>query len=407
MSNKLKYSAIAAVPKIDLPSSKSISNRLLIAQALSGNTIVLENLSKAEDTVLLQKALASNKETVNVGMAGTAFRFLTAYYSISNGTKILTGSKRMLQRPIGVLVEKLKELGADITYLKNDGFPPLKIVGKRLKGGPLSIDASVSSQYISALLLIAPHLENGLQLSLKGEVVSFPYIDLTIDLQQQIGIDINRDGSLISVKNGAHTSNLQMVVEADWSSAAFFYQIVALSGKSLFINNLSASSRQGDMNCFKIFEELGVKTEFLKEGALLTQHAHQVQSILKLDMTETPDLIPPVAVVASQLCSKISITGTKTLYIKECNRVEALKTELAKLGVELNEVDGNCFEIRQSDKTMENEKVLSFLSYDDHRIAMSLAPLALRYKIEIDSLHVVVKSFPTYWVEINKVGIFT
>ena len=407
MSNKLKYSAIATVPKIDLPSSKSISNRLLIAQALFGNTIVLENLSEAEDTVLLQKALASNEETVNVGMAGTAFRFLTAYYSISKVTRILTGSERMLKRPIGVLVEKLKKLGADITYLKNDGFPPLKIVGKRLKGGPLSIDASVSSQYISALLLIAPHLENGLQLRLKGEVVSFPYIDLTIDLQQQIGIDINRDGSLISVKNGAHTSNLQMVVEADWSSAAFFYQIVALSGKSLFINNLSPTSRQGDMNCFKIFEELGVKTEFLKEGALLTQHAHQIQSILKLDMTETPDLIPPVAVVASQLCSKISISGTKTLYIKECNRVAALKTELAKLGVELNEVDGNCFEIQRSDKTMENEKGLSFLSYDDHRMAMSLAPLAIRYKIEIDSLDVVVKSFPTYWIEMKKVGIFT
>jgi 3-phosphoshikimate 1-carboxyvinyltransferase len=406
MSNKLKYSAIATVPKIDLPSSKSISNRLLIAQALSGNTIVLENLSEAEDTVLLQKALASNEETVNVGMAGTAFRFLTAYYSVSKVTRILTGSERMLKRPIGVLVEKLKKLGADITYLKNDGFPPLKIVGKRLKGGPLSIDASVSSQYISALLLIAPHLENGLQLRLKGEVVSLPYIDLTIDLQQQIGIDINRDGSLISVKNGAHTSNLQMVVEADWSSAAFFYQIVALSRKSLFINNLSPTSRQGDINCFKIFEELGVKTEFLKEGALLTQHAHQIQSILNLDMTETPDLIPPVAVVASQLCSKISITGTKTLYIKECNRVAALKTELAKLSVELNEVDGNCFEIQRSDKTMEYEKGLSFLSYDDHRMAMSLAPLAIRYKIEIDSLDVVVKSFPTYWIEMKKVGIF-
>ena len=407
MSNKLKYKAIATVPKIDLPSSKSISNRLLITQALSGNTIVLENLSEAEDTVLLQKALASNEETVNVGMAGTAFRFLTAYYSISNGTKILTGSERMLQRPIGVLVEKLKELGADITYLENDGFPPLKIVGKRLNGGPLSIDASVSSQYISALLLIAPHLENGLQLSLKGEVVSFPYIDLTIDLQQQIGIDINREGSLISVQNGAYTSNLQMVVEADWSSAAFFYQIVALSGKSLFINNLSPTSRQGDVNCFKIFDELGVKTEFLKEGALLTQHTSQFQSILKLDMIETPDLIPPVVVVASQLYSKIAITGTKTLYIKECNRVAALKIELAKLGAELNEVDGNCFEIQRSDKTVEEDKVISFLSYDDHRMAMSLAPLALKYKIEIDSLDVVAKSFPMYWVEIMKVGIFT
>ena len=407
MSNKLKYKAIATVPKIDLPSSKSISNRLLITQALSGNTIVLENLSEAEDTVLLQKALASNEETVNVGMAGTAFRFLTAYYSISNGTKILTGSERMLQRPIGILVEKLKELGADITYLENDGFPPLKIVGKRLNGGPLSIDASVSSQYISALLLIAPHLENGLQLSLKGEVVSFPYIDLTIDLQQQIGIDINREGSLISVQNGAYTSNLQMVVEADWSSAAFFYQIVALSGKSLFINNLSPTSRQGDVNCFKIFDELGVKTEFLKEGALLTQHTSQFQSILKLDMIETPDLIPPVVVVASQLYSKIAITGTKTLYIKECNRVAALKIELAKLGAELNEVDGNCFEIQRSDKTVEEDKVISFLSYDDHRMAMSLAPLALKYKIEIDSLDVVAKSFPMYWVEIMKVGIFT
>lgn len=407
MKHKVIYTSSTELATITLPGSKSISNRLLIAQALATENIELEYLSEAKDTRLLLEALTSNSNRVNVGMAGTAFRFLTAYYATLQGTRVLTGAERMKKRPIQILVEKLVELGADVTYLEKDGFPPLTIKGKPLDGGDLSIDATVSSQYVSALLLIAPYLNNGLNLKLVGDVVSFPYIDLTIGLQQQLGIDVSRNGSEVKVAQGEYKSAQPLAVESDWSSAAFFYQAVAFTGRPLLISNLKEFSKQGDAACAQIFTHFRVVTEFTEQGALLTkQEGYQVQSDLVLDLTKTPDLIPSVAISASQLTSKITIKGTKTLYIKECNRVEALKIELKKVGAELIELDGNSFEINAVSKELKLSKELSFETYNDHRMAMALAPLAFLFNsVIIEKPEVVEKSFPSYWLEIAKVGI--
>jgi len=404
MSFKLSYTNSNTVPEVRLPSSKSISNRLLIAQALSDSKVQLANLSEAQDTQVLQKSLISIAKVIDVGMAGTAFRFLTAFYSIKEGERVLTGAGRMKERPIQILVEKLSCLGAKIDYVEQDGFPPLQIQGANLKGGQLSIDASVSSQYISALLLIAPYLKVGLELNLVGDVVSSPYIDLTISLQHQLGIQVARNENSIRIEAGTYRSNREIIVESDWSSAAFFYQLVAFSGRSIFIQNLNSNSLQGDVECWKIFTELGVVTEFKDGGAFLHFDPKSIKRELYFDLTDTPDLIPSIAVTASQLVDKITIIGTKTLYIKECNRVEALKMELLKIGAVLREIGGNSFEI-VGQKITQTENTISFSTYNDHRIAMCFAPFAVVANIEMDNKNVVAKSFPNFWDELKKFGI--
>ncbi|MFT6166869.1 MAG: 3-phosphoshikimate 1-carboxyvinyltransferase [Vicingaceae bacterium] len=406
MSTELTYKPSSSVSEIDLPSSKSISNRLLIARSLSKNRVPLTNLSTANDTLELQNALNSSAEIIDVGMAGTAFRFLTAFYAMNDEKRILTGAKRMKERPIEVLVDQLRSLGANIDYQEREGFPPLQIQKGELKGGKRAIDASVSSQYISAVLLIAPYLEDGLELTLQGEIVSSPYIDLTISLQQQLNVNSFRKGNKIIVKPGKYYSQQEITVEADWSSAAFFYQFAAFSCRSIFIKNLNPNSLQGDVECWKIFIDFGVVTEFVNGGALLTFDPMLIASELTLDLTRTPDLIPSVAVTASQLLKKITIVGTKTLYIKECNRVEALKVELLKIGSVLNELDGNSFEILGSKMTGQVREV-AFSTYNDHRMAMSLAPLAVYGKVTLDHKKVVEKSFPTFWIALEKAGIFS
>ena len=400
----LTYQPSNGLAEIELPRSKSISNRLLIAKALSNGQVQLVNLSAAQDTLELQNALNSNAEIINVGMAGTAFRFLTAFYSLKAEKIVLTGAERMKERPIGILVEQLREFGANINYQEKSGFPPMQIRNGKLKGGNRSIDASVSSQYISALLLIAPYLEGGLELTLKGDVVSFPYIDLTISLQKLLNVEVYRKGSTITVNPGEYYSDQEVVVESDWSSAAFLYQCIAFSGKSLFIKNLNSNSLQGDIACWSIFESFGVVTEFKNDGAFLSFNSKLVKNELTLDLTDTPDLIPSVAVTASQLMEKITITGTKTLYIKECNRIEALKLELLKIGSVLREIDGNSFEIIGSKMTKSLEKIV-FSTYNDHRMAMCLAPLAVYGELIINQREVVGKSFPNFWQELEKFGI--
>ncbi len=404
MSFELIHKWTAGQPEIDLPGSKSISNRLLIARALSNGQIRLVKLSTAQDTLELQNALNSDAEIIDVGLAGTAFRFLTAYYSMKAENIILTGAKRMKERPIGVLVEQLRALGANINYREKEGFPALQIRNGKLKGGKRSIDASVSSQYISALLLIAPYLEGGLELTLVGNVVSFPYIDLTISLQQLLNIEVYRKGNTITVSRGVYQSEQAVIVESDWSSAAFFYQYVSFSGKSLFIKHINSKSFQGDVACWSIFKSFGVVTEFKDGGAFLSFDSSLVENELTFDLTETPDLIPSVVVTASQLVEKITIIGTKTLYIKESNRVEALKNELIKMGSVLTEIDGNSFEISGSKMIKPQEKIV-FSTYNDHRIAMCLAPLAIFDNIKLEDKKVVEKSFPTFWKELAKVGI--
>ncbi|MBL4709686.1 MAG: 3-phosphoshikimate 1-carboxyvinyltransferase [Flavobacteriales bacterium] len=408
MSHPLNYHPAKSRVEIDLPYSKSEANRLLIAQAISENAIQIEALSDAEDTRILADALKLDALEINVGMAGTAFRFLTAYFSIQEGKeRILTGAKRMKERPIGILVDQLRVLGAEISYLEKEGYPPLKISGKQLKGGELKIDASVSSQYITALLLIAPKLSGGLRLKLTGQLVSLPYIDLTIALQQKLGVNSKRNASIISIEEGNYASKAPLQLERDWSSAAFFYQFVAFNRQALRLKGVTQDTAQGDKACSSIFKKLGVETVFDKEGAILKPVFIENPNELVLDLTETPDLIPSVAVCASQLINKTTIIGTQTLYIKESNRVEALKVELNKVGVEIIELDGTSIQIHKAVK-INTVDLIQFSSYNDHRMAMCIGPLVCLYeKLSIDKLSVVEKSFPHFWREFNKLGVET
>lgn len=404
MNYSLGFKANSATTKIYLPASKSIANRLLIMQALSNGELDLENSSTAEDTSLLKDALRSNESIINVGMAGTAYRFLTAYYACQKGKSVvLDGAKRMHKRPIKLLVEVLKTLGADITYLKEEGFPPLKINGKQLIGGTISIDGSISSQYISAILMILPLLESESQLELTGRVVSLPYIDLTIGLMKSAGIQVQRKDSTVVVKKGTYGAPSPIKVEADWSAAAFFYQFVALGDLSIELIDLDFNSLQGDRKTAHHFEQLGVKTEQTTDGLLLTKSSIPNRELATFDLLDCPDLIPAIAATAAQLIDKTIIRGTTTLRIKESNRVEALQQELAKIDVVLIDLEEDVIEIYKA-TGLKNQAI--FATHNDHRMAMCLAPLVCVYQnIEIEAIEVVQKSFPSYWKKIEKLGV--
>ncbi|MEQ8908648.1 MAG: 3-phosphoshikimate 1-carboxyvinyltransferase [Vicingaceae bacterium] len=395
---------IDASVSIELPLSKSISNRLLLMQALSEHAFEIEALSQAEDTRVLQEALTNSKTKVNVGMAGTAFRFLTAFYAIQeNDSKILEGAPRMHQRPIGVLVEALKQLGASVEYLAEEGYPPLEIQGKKLFGRNLEVSATISSQFISALIMISPYLEHGLQLKLQGKIISKPYIELTLALMQRLGVKVDFNQNVIKVESGNYESKEKVKVERDWSSAAFFYQLFAFSEREeMFLTDLSMKSKQGDKQVAKLFEFFGVRTQSLEGGIKLTKLPND-KEINSLDMLDCPDLVPAVAVCAAVLKQEVRISGIKSLRIKETNRIAALAKELEKIGAELQEVDQQSILIKGS---KELPKSASFKTYQDHRMAMCLAPLAIFMKeVEIDDPHVVDKSFPQFWQELAKCGI--
>lgn len=405
MSFQLNLKKVEGISQIELPYSKSISNRVLILSALAEEPFEIINLSKSEDTEVLQKALKSQESIIDVGMAGTAYRFLTAFYSLQKGTKVLTGAERMKNRPIAVLVEALIHLGVSIEYMEKDGFPPLKITGKELSLATIEMKGNVSSQFISALILIGSRITNGLKVELTGEIVSKPYIEMTIELLTKVG------GKAVFADNSVRIEerNLKLLkpltIERDWSSAAFFYQVVLFSGQAIFLNGLTSESIQGDKRCVEIFSELGVETIFNERGAFLRKVALKSTDQQSFDLTDCPDLIPSLAVAVSQFIGRTEIAGTKTLYLKECNRVEALKNELRKLNVDVIEIGKNSIEVRKAHKNAKEEQI-NFESYNDHRIAMCLAPLRILYnQIEIDNVEVVGKSFPSYWVEMEKVGI--
>lgn len=405
MSFKLELCESAEPSRVELPTSKSIANRLLILQAIGSHQLKIENLSESEDTAILRNALKSDAKEINVGMAGTAFRFLTAYYSISEGTKVITGAERMKKRPIALLVDALRKLGAEIEYLGEQGFPPLRIKGKQLSGVHLNMNGNISSQYITALLLIGSKIQGGLTLQLKGEVVSKPYIQMTVNLLNEIGVEVDFSGSNLKVQEGDLAFNKSLKVEKDWSSAAFFYQVCLFSNKQVLLNNLHSDSIQGDKRCADLFKEIGVYTDFYEEGARLRKLESGIKPSLEVDLTDCPDLIPAFTVAVSQVAKRTTIVGTKTLYIKESNRVEALQTELEKIGIALKELTKNSIEIYK-EKDVKVDAPISFNTYNDHRLAMSLAPLRLIYSnIKIDSKDVVNKSFPNFWEELERVGI--
>jgi 3-phosphoshikimate 1-carboxyvinyltransferase len=390
---------------INLPSSKSISNRALIINALNYSPYPLLNLSDSDDTVVLSAALNSNSNKFDIGHAGTAMRFLTAFLSKIVGEWEVTGSERMQQRPISILVDALNSLGAQIQYLKNEGFPPLKILGSHLTGKTIELDGSVSSQYISALLLIAPTIENGLTLNLTGEITSRSYINLTLELMAKFGIQYKWEENEITVPEQNYIAR-DFTIEADWSGASYWYEILSLckTGKIL-LENLQLESLQGDANIAGWFEQFGVLSTQKLNGVLLSKKENITPEKLEIDFIENPDVAQTMACLCVAKRIPFNFSGLKTLKIKETDRISALQKELAKFGATLTEPesgelawDGKI----DSENCIENPEIET---YHDHRMALAFTPMALAgYHIQINDPMVVTKSYPGFWDDLKKVG---
>lgn len=405
MNLHLNKSVIESKSSIQITGSKSESNRLLLLQALYPS-IKIENVSNSDDSVLMSKALASKDQIVDIHHAGTAMRFLTAYFSTKEGRVTeLTGSKRMKERPIAILVDALNQLGADITYKENHGFPPLIIKGKKLTKSKVNLKANVSSQYISALLLIASTLENGLELTLDGEITSVPYIKMTLSLLNQIGIKTTFEGNIITIqpKQQSQVDLKQLTVESDWSSASYFYSIVAMSalGTTIKLSSYKQDSLQGDSVLAKIYQAFGVTTTYSNNAVTLekTKDVNQDTNI-EFDLKNAPDIAQTISVTAFGLGLSCHLTGLHTLKIKETDRLVALKTEIEKLGGQVAITD-NSLTLQKATKHNAN---IVIATYNDHRMAMAFAPLALKQDIIIQDYKVVSKSYPTFWDDLAALG---
>lgn len=389
---------------INITGSKSESNRLLLLQALYPQ-IQIKNLSNSDDSVLMQKALASKEANIDIHHAGTAMRFLTAYFSIQNNREVtITGSSRMKERPIKILVDALKTLGADITYLENDGFPPLKIKGKELTKSKVTLNANVSSQYISALLLIASKLENGLELTLNGQITSVPYIKMTLSLLESIGVETKFVDNIITVKpNAVGIEPQTLVVESDWSSASYFYSLIALSdvGTEISIASYKEDSLQGDSVLASIYTRFGVKTTYTNQKITLRKTENSnIDSIIEMDLKNAPDIAQTIAVTAFGLGLECYMIGLHTLKIKETDRLVALKKELEKLGAEVTITNASLH--IKSTSTIKSKVAIA--TYNDHRMAMAFAPLGLKTSIIIENADVVSKSYPQFWEDLKTIG---
>ena len=388
--------------ELSLTGSKSITNRLLILRSIYPS-LKIKNMSESQDTVVLENALKSSKNIKDVGHAGTAMRFLTAYYStLKDGEVILKGSRRMHERPIYPLVNCLKLIGADISYLEKDGFPPLKIRGKKLNSQKVEISSNVSSQFISAILLIAPKLIDGLVIELKGELISKPYIEMSLHLLNYLGIKTSLKSNLIKVGYLEKIQETNITVESDWSSASYWYSIVALCEKAeVKLNNFYKSSIQGDSILIKYYKALGVETKFIENKIVLTKiKDFSYPKNLNLNLVDSPDLAQTIAVTCFGLGICCFLYGLQTLNIKETKRLIALKNELTKLGANLD-VTENSLKLF---KTKEIKKNITINTYQDHRMAMSFAPLSLKIPILIDDPYVVVKSYPKFWDDLKTAG---
>ena len=404
MKASLTYKAVSDNPIITIPGSKSESNRLLILKGCYPN-ISITNLSNSDDTVSLLKGIEQVDGIVDVHHAGTAMRFLTAYFASKKGVDIIiTGSKRMQERPIRILVDALNDLGADIHYLKNKGFPPLKIIGTDLNVSSVTLDAAISSQYISALMLIAPSLKNGLIINLAGEITSVPYIKMTLNLMRKVGFSGSFNTNRIQIKATNTIDSSRLNVESDWSSASYYYSIIALSRNlELTLNNFSKNSMQGDSKIISIFEKLGVETIFNKnDNSILLRHIKaEIIDCLSLNLNDTPDIAQTLAITCFGLGIHCKLEGLKTLKIKETDRLLALKTELEKLGANVT-ITEQSIEVFRSRKIIEN---ITIETYQDHRMAMAFAPLVFKVPINILDPNVVTKSYTTFWEDLLKIGI--
>ena len=387
---------------IFISGSKSESNRLLILQKLFDG-ITINNLSDSDDTHHLQHALLTNDTSINIGHAGTAMRFLTAFFATqSNRTVVLSGSERMHQRPIKILVDALRSLGAEITYTEKDGFPPLQIRGKKLIKNNVKINGNISSQYISALLLIAASLPNGLSIQLLGDITSIPYIKMTLSLLNRVGVSTNFEGQYIHVKPYVKRKEQALVVESDWSSASYFYSIIALSkvGSEIGLSSYSKESLQGDSVLAKIYLHFGVETSFKENSILLRKTKESSKDLLKIDLNKAPDIAQTIAVTCFGLGISCNLNGLHTLKIKETDRLEALQKELSKLGATISVTDDS-LDLKASSKINSN---ISIETYNDHRMAMAFTPLAIKTPIQILDAGVVTKSYRNFWEDMQQIG---
>ena len=399
---------------IILPSSKSISNRALAIGALAGSIASITNLSDCDDTEVMQRWLTERPSTVDVGAAGTSMRFSTALLAVGQGEHVITGSERMKNRPIKILVDALRRLGADISYVEKEGYPPLRIVGKGgLSCGSVSLPGNVSSQYISALMMIGPYLKDGLILTLTDKIISRPYIEMTMSLMRQFGAKVHWDVSpsesnVIVVDPGQYVVK-DFNVESDWSAASYWYEIVALShdaGAQVLLPGLCEESLQGDSKGRDVFMLLGVKTEYTPDGVLLSKTARTIDT-LEYNFVKMPDLAQTFVVTCCMLGVPFHFTGLESLKIKETDRIVALKTEMAKLGFDLE--DRNDSELlwdgKRSELSAAEYDNVAIDTYEDHRMAMAFAPVALvNGSIRINDPHVVSKSYPCYWNNLVESG---
>lgn len=408
MKIQLEKSALMS-SSISISGSKSETNRLLLLQALFPE-IQIENISNSDDSEVMQKALkdiqysTSGIQVIDVHHAGTAMRFLTAFFAMQDGKDIvLTGSSRMKERPIKVLVEALNQLGAKISYLEKEGFPPIQIHGQWFTKNKVSLPANISSQYISALLLIAPKLKNGLELTLEGEITSVPYIQMTLSLLNEIGVSTKFEGQVITVSPLEKVKKNKIVVESDWSSASYWYSMVALSeiGTKIQLSSYKKNSLQGDAVLAEIYQDFGVETIFNENNSITLSKVKNCQlSAVNYQLNNSPDIAQTIAVTCFGLGIGCDLAGLHTLKIKETDRLEALKIELTKLGANII-VTNDSLHLKSSNEIKENGSVVT---YQDHRMAMAFAPLALKVPIQIEEAEVVSKSYPNFWEDLKTVG---
>lgn len=379
--------------EIPLPSSKSESNRALVINALAGGKGQLENLAEARDTQTMIRLLEEDPETYDVLDAGTTMRFLTAYAALNNRKKLLTGTPRMCERPIGILVDALRELGADISHLNREGFPPLRTNGfQKQLTDRIQIRGDVSSQYISALLMNAPLLPNGLTLELTGKIGSRTYIEMTLELMRAFGITYSFEGNIIQVSHQAYQPT-SFTVESDWSGASYWFSLLACAGEGeLYLKGLKGNSLQGDSHIVKIMDKLGVESKFDKHGVRLTKKA--VEGIRRIDFTHCPDLAQTVAVTCALLGERCEFVGLESLRIKETDRIFALQQELAKINAGLEEGENGVFTVKPAHDI---PKSVQIHTYDDHRMAMAFTPLMTRAEVVFEDPDVVNKSYPSFW----------
>ncbi len=398
---KLKKSKLISGKNIQISGSKSETNRALLLQAIFPNISIL-NASNSDDSEVMTKALAQGQGTIDIHHAGTAMRFLTAFFASQNGKEvILTGSTRMKERPIHILVEALQKLGADISYLENEGFPPLHIKGKEWIANEVEISANVSSQYISALMLVAPSLPNGLTIRLLGEITSTPYINMTVALLSEIGVEASFERNTVCVCPLRNVPPTEIIIESDWSSASYWYSFIALSeiGTRITLGSYKKNSLQGDRILADIYTFFGVRTTFLAHEIVLEKESFPQSNNYVCNLQNAPDIAQTIAVTCFGLGIACELTGLHTLKIKETDRLEALKTELSKLGATVEVTDKSLH--LKSSPTIHSGVAID--TYNDHRMAMAFAPLMLKTDLIINDSDVVSKSYPNFWKDIFNV----